>query len=221
MGRRSQHKPDELRDLIINAAYRIVADNGVALLSAREIARVIGYAPGTLYNMYENLDEILLRVEVRMLEQLDAQLAHDMKGTSGAEAVRRFAAGYVRFAHKQPRLWSLLTEHSLPPGTVPPAWYREAIETPIARLEKPVATVLRSTDTKAVRQAARGLWFTIQSMTSMSVSAKLAWSNDDAAGSQIIEVADAYLAYLKQLTVRPAKRLAEAHGLKEATAASR
>ena len=68
MGRRSQHTPEELRELILTATRRIVEERGFRALSAREIAREIGYAPGTLYNMYENLDEILLRVEARVLK---------------------------------------------------------------------------------------------------------------------------------------------------------
>ena len=218
MGRRSQHKPDELRSLIIDAAHRLATDGGVTQLSAREIARLIGYAPGTLYNMYENLDEILLRVEVRILEHLDAQLGQELSDATGAEAIRKLAASYVAFAHKQPRLWSLLTEHGLPPGTTPPTWYREALEAPIARFEKPVAAVLRSNDAKLIRQSARMLWCAIHGMTSMSVNAKLGWTDEDDAASQVNDVVDACL---KQLAIRTPKRSSAQHGLEEPTAAPR
>jgi len=51
MGRRSIHSAEELRELIIQAATDIVERDGLAGLSAREIAKRIGYSPGTLYNV--------------------------------------------------------------------------------------------------------------------------------------------------------------------------
>jgi len=42
MGRRSTHTPQQLRELILNAAQEIIQSLGLAGLSAREIARRIG-----------------------------------------------------------------------------------------------------------------------------------------------------------------------------------
>ncbi len=45
MGRRSIHTPEELRELIIDATTAIVEQQGLEGLSAREIAKRIGYSP--------------------------------------------------------------------------------------------------------------------------------------------------------------------------------
>ena len=66
MGRRSVHSPEELRQLILDASQTIVERNGITGLSAREIARMIGYSPGTLYNIFENLDDVLLTLQVQL-----------------------------------------------------------------------------------------------------------------------------------------------------------
>jgi len=67
MGRRSVHTPEELRELIIQAATEIVEQHGLEGLSAREVAKRIGYSPGTIYNVFENLDDLLLTIEARLL----------------------------------------------------------------------------------------------------------------------------------------------------------
>ena len=74
MGRRSTHTPQQLRELILDAAQDIIEVNGLAGLSAREIARRIGYSPGTIYNMFDNLDDVVLNVEARVLDALDKSL---------------------------------------------------------------------------------------------------------------------------------------------------
>ena len=68
--------------MILDAAKSIVEEGGATELSAREIARRIGYAAGTLYNVFDNLDDILLRVEAELFEQLDAGLAGSLDGMS-------------------------------------------------------------------------------------------------------------------------------------------
>ena len=75
MGRRSTHTPQQLRELILDAAQDIIQVQGLAGLSAREIARRIEYSPGTIYNMFENLDDVVLHVEARVLDALDKRLS--------------------------------------------------------------------------------------------------------------------------------------------------
>ena len=217
MGRRSQHKPDELRKLIIDAAQRIVENGGVAQLSAREIAREIGYAPGTLYNMYQNLDEILLRVQVRMLERLDETLASDMDGSTGADAITCFATSYVAFAHRHPRLWGLLVEHNLLTGVAPPSWYLEWIDGLHVRLEAPLASLLRTSDAKTIAQTARSLWTAIHGMTVISTSAKHGMQDVGLATLQVLDIVETVLGGLAS---RAARRGAPAHAFKDRPSAA-
>ena len=84
MGRRSIHTPDELRELIIAATTEIVEQDGLEGLSAREIAKRVGYSPGTLYNVFENLDDLLFIIEARLLDELAGRLADtDASGPPG------------------------------------------------------------------------------------------------------------------------------------------
>ena len=115
MGRRSSHTPEQLKELILEAAYAIIETHGLAGLSAREIARRIGYSPGTIYNMFSNLDDVVLRIEARVLDALDQRLATVLvEPGSDREKVQRLAQAYLAFTHEKPRLWNLLFEHHLP-----------------------------------------------------------------------------------------------------------
>ena len=89
MGRRSTHTPQQLRELILDAAQDIIQVQGLAGLSAREIARRIEYSPGTIYNMFENLDDVVLHVEARVLEALDKRLSTLLQDGNPAGRVSR------------------------------------------------------------------------------------------------------------------------------------
>ena len=64
----------KLRDALILAAERSIRAKGLAGLKTRDLARDIGCANGAVYNLVEDMDELILRVGSRTLGRLDAAL---------------------------------------------------------------------------------------------------------------------------------------------------
>jgi AcrR family transcriptional regulator len=125
MGRRSVHSPEELRQLILDASQTIVERNGITGLSAREIARMIGYSPGTLYNIFENLDDVLLTLQVQLMGRTVDHLKRVPLGDDGEKNIENLAHAYVDFALVNRRMWNLFLAHSLPAGKTVPAPFHD------------------------------------------------------------------------------------------------
>src|SRR5260370_9955769 len=91
---------EKLRESLILAAERSIAAKGLAGLKTRELAREIGCANGAVYNLVEDMDELILRVGSRTLARLDAALrAPESEGpASRAETLGRIAIAYSDFA---------------------------------------------------------------------------------------------------------------------------
>jgi len=197
MGRRSAHTADELRRLVLDAAEQIIENGGLGELSARQVARRIGYSPGTLYNLFQNLDDVILHVEARMLTALDQRLAAVLDGSSGEAAVRQFARAYHAFSRERPGLWNLLLEHHLPRSHVLPQWYQERLEAPIGRLEAVLAQIVGAEGGRAKRSA-RALWAGLHGVTLLSTTTKAGRVMAEATTELIDELVEAYLAGLKR-----------------------
>jgi AcrR family transcriptional regulator len=197
MGRRSTHTPQQLRELIIDAAQNIIEVQGLAGLSAREIARRIEYSPGTIYNMFENLDDVVLHVEARVLDALDQRLTASLQGGNTSGKVSRLAHTYLAFTHEKPRLWNLLFEHHLPPTVDLPPWYKQKLEVLMGRVEEAL-TPLFTAGREADRQrAARVLWAGVHGITSLSTADKLSVVTTDTAGRLVDDLVVTYLAGLR------------------------
>lgn len=198
MGRRSIHTPEQLRQLILDAAAAIIEANGLAGLSAREIARRIGYSPGTIYNMFENLDDVVLNVEGRVLDALDERLAAELaKGGDQTTLVMRLAQAYLSFTHERPKLWNLLFEHYMPGGTDTPPWYQEKLERLMSRVETAVAPIYPPDAVLERQRAARVLWAGVHGITSLSTANKLANVTTEAAALLVGDLINNYLAGVK------------------------
>ncbi len=204
MGRRSSHTPDQLRKLILDAAQSIIEANGLAGLSAREIARRIGYSPGTIYNMFDNLDDVVLHVEARVLDALDAKLAAMPTDGDELDGVRRLAHTYLDFTRENRRLWNLLFEHYMPKGMDVPAWYQQKLDGLLSRVERALAPLFPANDPDACKRAARVLWAGVHGITSLATAEKLANVTTDSATSLLDELVSSYLKGLGVTEGRPA-----------------
>jgi AcrR family transcriptional regulator len=193
MGRRSVHTADELRELILGASTELIEANGLAGLSAREIARRIGYSPGTLYNIFENLDDLVLTIEGRLLDRLDQALGDVPAASNPTQTVHRLAQAYLRFTHENPKLWNLLFEHHLPPGREVPGWYQIKLEGLLARVENALAPVMDRSDEQRKRRAARVLWAGVHGITSLATTDKLSVVSTETAPALVDDLVSAYL----------------------------
>ena len=173
MGRRSEHTPDALRELIIEACEAIISEDGLAGLSAREIAKRVGYSPGTIYNVFDSLDDLILQVEARVLDGLDARLAALKNEGSADDLVLTLARAYLAFTTERPRLWNLLFEHHLPTTMQVPAWYQHKLDQLLERVETVVRPIVRDQDASRARIAARVLWAGVHGITSLATTGKL------------------------------------------------
>jgi AcrR family transcriptional regulator len=119
MGRRSDHSRTELEELIVAAGHRLMEETGFAGFSAREVARRIGYSIGTIYNVFESLDHLLIAINGRTFELWTDYLAERI-AEGGEDRIQSLVEAYFGFAQDHPKLWMAIYDHRLPPGMVMP-----------------------------------------------------------------------------------------------------
>ncbi len=197
MGRRSVHTADELRELILTAATGLIENGGLASLSAREIARRIEYSPGTLYNVFENLDDLVLTIEGRMLDALADKLAQVPSDTDPQTHLQHLAETYLQFTHDNPKLWNLLFEHHLPANRRIPDWYQAKLDDLLGRIEAAISPLVSNGDEMALKRAARVLWAGVHGITSLSTADKLSNITADSARPLVEDLVKTYLAGLR------------------------
>src|SRR5215204_3167773 len=128
MARRTDHSREELAELVVGAAETLARREGLRGIAMRRIAAEIGYAAGSIYNAVGDLDAVVLRVNARTLERLRAALVRVVDpARRPIENALAVADGYLDFVAHQPRLWGVILEHVLPPGSDFPDWYETAL----------------------------------------------------------------------------------------------
>jgi AcrR family transcriptional regulator len=168
MARRSAHSPEELRQLILAAAQGIIERDGLVGLSAREIARAIGYSPGTLYNIFENLDDVLLTLQTQMLARLIDDMNAVPKASTPNEMIAHLARAYLDFALENKLMWNLLFTHQV----AAPAALVDNINMISAIVAQPIADLRPNASKFESDLAAKALWAGIHGVTAIAVTEK-------------------------------------------------
>lgn len=203
MGRRSIHTADQLRELILRSATELIEREGLGGLSAREVARAIGYSPGTIYNVFENLDDLVLTIEGQLLDRLAERLAAVPRDGDARRRVHELAATYLNFTHENPKLWNLLFEHHLPRGRDVPPTYRAKLDGLLTLVEDALQPLMEGADPAMLKRAARVLWAGVHGITSLSTADKLSIITVESAGPLVDDLVATYLAGLASGKVPP------------------
>jgi len=169
-----------LRTKLIDAAERTIAEKGLAALKARDLAREAGCAVGTIYNVFEHLDELVLCVGSRTLAMLETALgavrSPDRHGSAEEAATElvQLALAYLDFAAAHTVRWRALFEHRMSEARRLPEWFVEQQHALFAQAERPLAALLPELDQDARRTLARTLFSAVHGIVALGLEEKLA-----------------------------------------------
>ena len=137
-----------LRQVLLDAAERTIATQGLQALKARALAAEANCATGQIYNVWPDLDSLVLAVNARTLDHLDERLtaAKAPSGLSAAEEARAAllaqAEAYLEFARGNGNRWRAVFEHRLSGSRPLPAWYREQQARLFSHVDRPLRALL-------------------------------------------------------------------------------
>ncbi len=108
-------KPKFTREEIVQAAYKLAADQGIDAVMARDLGKALGSTARPIFTVFSGMDE--LKEEVRALAR--QRCLENLAGAFDYEpAFKEFGMRWVRFALEEPHLYSLLFSHAAGPDAV-------------------------------------------------------------------------------------------------------
>ncbi|MDR2688435.1 MAG: TetR/AcrR family transcriptional regulator [Azoarcus sp.] len=186
MARRNEHSRDEIRSIALATAERIAAAEGYAGLSARKVAAAIGYTVGTLYLLFENLDDLILQINGRTLDQLRACLEAATPPDERCDPEKTLLAlarAYIAYAEAESPRWNMLFEYSAGKANLP-EWYNHKLEHVFGLVEVALRPLTR--DDAEARYTARVLWAGVQGICTLKIRQRM----DLADGQRAEEMTD-------------------------------
>ncbi len=180
---------------LLACAATILETEGMAAVQARRVAREADCAVGTLYNVFGDIDGLLLAVNAETLGKLGEAVRAGDAETAGLDLRQQLnglALVYMRFALANRHRWEAVFKHRLPAGRETPASYLEDQARLLAVIEAPLATVLPESERRAA--AARALFGAVHGIVALAL--------DDRLGGQLKQELEAQLEFITDVTSR-------------------
>lgn len=166
---------DRLRVALLGAAERVIATEGLSAVQARRLAQAANCSVGTLYNIFGDIDGLILAVNERTLGDLGRILnAAGVRSVSADTTARlmALASAYLDFATANQLRWRAVFEHRLPDDKEAPASYREDRRRLLALIEAQLVDAI--TDPAKRQDAAHALFSAVHGIVVLSIDGKLA-----------------------------------------------
>ncbi|WP_084570692.1 TetR-like C-terminal domain-containing protein [Methylosinus sp. PW1] len=191
----------DLRARLAAAGRAAIAEGGLQNLRARDLAAAAGCAVGAIYNVFDDLDDLILRIGADTLARLEQGLAAPPgPAPEPAEELLRLSRFYLSFARANKALWRALFEHRLAGGRPAPAWYLEDQGRLFALVEAPLARLLPDEPAASRALLARTLFSAVHGVVSLGLEEKLAPMSEAALEGELERLVRAFAG---GLTARP------------------
>ena len=113
--RRTYHHGN-LREALIDAALRLIEENGVEAVTVREAAKRAGVSPGAPFRHFPTKRALMTAVAEQAQERLGREMAAALATSEGLDPLSRFAAtgsAYLRWATDNPTHFQIISSRPL------------------------------------------------------------------------------------------------------------
>jgi len=178
MARRGHHTLEQIKNMVLVAAEDLVVEGGLTQLRVRNIAVKIGYTVGSIYMVFESMDDLILHVKGRTLDILAEQM-EQVKAPTAEQRLEELAGVYIKFANQNLNRWSMVFEHHLPEGIETPDWYQKKIDNVYGKFEAQFAILSPELTHAQRRQTALAFLGGIHGVCVFMLTTQLGGLNDN------------------------------------------
>jgi len=137
-------KRKALKENLILLADAKIKQDGLAALRARDLAQEAGCATGAIYNVFDDLSELILSVNARTFHRLaaDVTAALDDAPKDALDQLIAMGDAYHQFARENYLSWRAIFDVERDPTTPPPAWYLEELAHLFSYIDRPLSDAM-------------------------------------------------------------------------------
>ncbi len=162
-----------LRQELIAGAERVIQTQGLGELRARDLAKAAGCSLGAIYNVFADLDGLILEVNANTLRAIDQSMAAIYE-PDPVQKFQRLADAYVSYAVANRLRWDALFSHRLPAETTAPDWFLELQNTAFSHIEGPLEALRPGLGPTARGLLGRSIFAAVHGMVALGLDRRIA-----------------------------------------------
>lgn len=180
MARATDQRRQDLRNKLIDIAEGWIAEDGLARIKARPLAKEADCAVGAIYNVFSDLNQLVLAVNGRTFSGISAHVAA-VKATEyddPEDVLVALGHAYLSFAIANPNSWRTLFEVELT-GKNAPDWYLQELQKLFTIIAHPLSQVMPDLDADAVQMMTRAMFSSVHGIVLLGLELRISGGGTD------------------------------------------
>lgn len=140
---KTEQRRAELRSRLTDQAEQVIATQGLAALKARDLAAQAGCSVGAIYNVFADLNQLVMAVNGRTFQRLGAAVTASIDGRDLAprDCLITMSQAYLRFAASNTKAWRALFDLEMASDAPVPDWYLAELAALFALISAPLRRI--------------------------------------------------------------------------------
>jgi AcrR family transcriptional regulator len=162
-----------LHEALIAKAEAVIETRGLGALRARDLAAEAGCSVGAIYNVFSDLDGLILEVSATTLRQIDRTMAA-VRAATPLQTLLGLAEAYLDYAVTHRLRWDALFSHRMPPGAPHVPWFDEVKDQAFSHIEAPLGDLRPDLDPQARRLLGRSIFAAVHGIVALGLDQRVA-----------------------------------------------
>ncbi len=160
-----------LRENLIKIADQRIGEDGLANLRARDLAKDAGCALGAIYNIFDDLTDLILAVNALTFKRLGAAVAADLADAPEQPIEQLVVMGqaYYHFAAENHNHWRALFDLPRSEGETAPEWYLEEMGRLFSYIHGPLSVLRPNLGEKDLHLFTRALFSSVHGIVLLGI----------------------------------------------------
>lgn len=187
MASKTEQKRADLRARLVEIAEAWIVKDGLSNIKARPLAAEAGCAVGAIYNVFGDMNELIMAVNSRTFARLGKEVGE--KGQDPAlapqDALVTLAHAYLQFAIENPKAWRTLFDLDMRDSDEVPEWYRQELAQLMGYIAGPVGRLFPELDEEDTKLMARSLFSAVHGIITLGLENRISGVPQDRLAAMI------------------------------------
>ena len=173
---RVQKKRDDLRARLIDIAEERITKGGISAVRARDLAREAECAVGAIYNVFGDMNDLIMAVNARTFKRVGAHVSAAVAAEPEGHPVNTLITmshAYLHFARDNTPAWRTLFDLEVSTEEAVPGWYLDELQKVFALIAAPLVRIFPEMSDDDVNLMTRGLFSSVHGIVLLGLEKRI------------------------------------------------
>ena len=173
---KTDQRREDLRLRLIDIAETRIAERGLGSVKARDLAQEAGCAVGAIYNVFTDLNGLVMAVNGRTFRKLGSHVSATVAAspqTRAQDQLITMSLAYLQFAQGNHNLWRALFDLDMSTDMEVPEWYLAELGALFALISAPIARIFPHWPQNRVELMTRTLFSSVHGIVLLGLQKRI------------------------------------------------